>query len=112
MIVLDTEYNILAANTTTYWQHFSTVDKLYIGHKRFQISHHYDVPCDRAGKPCPIKKAFEKCGPDHVCISITRRVDRSRATSNYPIVRNASASPKAQGLIGRIGHWQGIVWVE
>jgi hypothetical protein len=44
MIVLDTDYSILAANTA-YQRHFATADKPYIGHKCFQISHHYDVPC-------------------------------------------------------------------
>ena len=65
MIVLDPDYNILAANTA-YQRQFGTVDKPYIGHKCFRVSHHYSVPCDQAGEHCPMKKAFELKGPDRV----------------------------------------------
>ena len=65
MIVLDPDYNILAANTA-YQRQFGTTDKPYIGHKCFRVSHHYDVPCDQAGEHCPMRKAFELKGPDRV----------------------------------------------
>lgn len=42
MTVLDTDYNILAVNTA-HQRQFGTVDKPYIAHKCFRISHHYDV---------------------------------------------------------------------
>jgi len=45
MIVLDPDYNILAANTA-YQRQFGTADRPYLGHKCFRVSHHYDVPCD------------------------------------------------------------------
>ena len=62
MIVLDPDYNILAANTA-YQRQFGTVDRPYIGHKCFRVSHHYDVPCDQAGEHCPMKKALRAEGP-------------------------------------------------
>ncbi|XVN15947.1 PAS domain-containing protein [Pseudomonas corrugata] len=65
MIVLDPEYNILAANTA-YQHQFGSPDKPFIGHKCYRISHHYDVPCDQAGEHCPMKKAQEMRGPDRV----------------------------------------------
>ena len=65
MIVLDTEYNILAANTA-YRRQFGAVDRPYIGHKCYRISHHYDMPCDRAGEHCPMRKARETMGPNRV----------------------------------------------
>jgi transcriptional regulator with PAS, ATPase and Fis domain len=117
MIVLDTDYNILAANTA-YRRQFGTVDKPYIGHKCYRISHDYDVPCDQAGEHCPMKKAFELKGPDrvlhihhtprgpeHVDVELRPILDASREVVAYverlSTVRNASARPSAEGLVGR-----------
>jgi transcriptional regulator with PAS, ATPase and Fis domain len=117
MIVLDPEYNILAANTA-YKRQFGTVDKPYIGHKCYRISHHYDVPCDQAGEHCPMKKAFELKGPDrvlhihhtprgpeHVDVELRPILDAGREVVAYverlATVRSASARPSAEGLVGR-----------
>ncbi|WP_428425662.1 sigma-54 interaction domain-containing protein [Methylibium sp.] len=117
MIVLDPDYNILAANTA-YQRQFGTVDKPYIGHKCFRVSHHYDLPCDQAGEHCPMKKAFELKGPDrvlhihhtprgpeHVDVELRPILDAGREVVAYVerlvTVRNASARPSADGLVGR-----------
>ncbi|HJV51905.1 MAG TPA: sigma-54-dependent Fis family transcriptional regulator [Noviherbaspirillum sp.] len=117
MIVLDTEYNILAANTA-YQRQFATADKPYIGHKCYRISHHYSVPCDQAGEHCPMKKAFEKRGPDrvlhihhtprgpeHVDVELRPILDERHEVVAYverlAVVRSASARPSAEGLVGR-----------
>ena len=117
MIVLDPDYNILAANTA-YQRQFGTVGKPYIGHKCYQISHHYDVPCDQAGEHCPMKKAFELKGPDrvlhihhtprgpeHVDVELRPILDSDRKVVAYverlSTVRHASARPSAAGLVGR-----------
>ena len=117
MIVLDPDYNILAANTA-YKRQFGTVDKPYIGHKCYRISHHYDVPCDQAGEHCPMKRAFEVKGPDrvlhihhtprgpeHVDVELRPILDAGRNVVAYverlTTVRNASARPSAEGLVGR-----------
>lgn len=117
MIVLDTEYNILAANTA-YQRQFATANKPYIGHKCYRVSHHYEVPCDRAGEHCPMKKAFEKRGPDrvlhihhtprgpeHVNVELRPILDNRHEVVAYverlAIVRSVSARPSAEGLVGR-----------
>ncbi|MEO8806925.1 MAG: sigma 54-interacting transcriptional regulator [Burkholderiaceae bacterium] len=117
MIVLDPDYNILAANTA-YQRQFGTTGKPYIGHKCFRVSHHYDVPCDQAGEHCPMKKAFELKGPDrvlhihhtprgpeHVDVELRPILDAGREVVAYVerlvTVRNASARPSAEGLVGR-----------
>lgn len=117
MIVLDPDYNILAANTA-YQRQFGTVDKPYIGHKCFRVSHHYDVPCDQAGEHCPMKKAFEMKGPDrvlhihhtprgpeHVDVELRPILDAQHAVVAYverlATVRSASARPSSDGLVGR-----------
>jgi len=117
MIVLDPDYNILAANTA-YQRQFGTVDRPYIGQKCFRISHHYDVPCDQAGEHCPMKRAFELKGPDrvlhihhtprgpeHVDVELRPILDTGHQVVAYverlATVRHASARPSAEGLVGR-----------
>lgn len=117
MIVLDSEYNILAANIA-YQRNFGHVDETVIGHKCYRISHHYDVPCDQAGEHCPMKKAQELRGPDrvlhihhtprgpeHVAVELRPIFDESGTITAYverlEVVRSASARPSDEGLVGR-----------
>ena len=117
MIVLDPDYNILAANTA-YQRQFASVGKPYIGHKCYRISHHYDVPCDQAGEHCPMKKAQELRGPDrvlhihhtprgpeHVEVELRPILDEQGVITGYverlSVVRSASARPSGEGLVGR-----------
>ena len=117
MIVLDPEYNILASNTA-YQRQFGVADKSIVGHKCFRISHHYDVPCDQAGEHCPMKQAFERRGPDrvlhihhtprgpeHVDVELRPILDEANQVIAYverlATVRNASAGPSTEGLVGR-----------
>lgn len=72
MIVLDPDYNILAANTA-YLRQFGSADKPFIGHKCYRVSHHYDVPCDQAGENCPMKKARRCAVRIGSCTFITHR---------------------------------------
>ncbi|MCP2073104.1 UNVERIFIED_ORG: transcriptional regulator with PAS, ATPase and Fis domain [Pseudomonas lini] len=116
MIVLDPDYNILAANTA-YLRQFGSADKSFIGHKCYRISHHYDVPCDQAGEHCPMKKAKEMRGPDrvlhihhtprgpeHVDVELRPILDEHGDITAYverlTLVRSASARPSNEGLVG------------
>lgn len=116
MIVLDPDYNILAANTA-YERQFASADKPFVGHKCYQISHHYDVPCDQAGENCPMKKAQEMRGPDrvlhihhtprgaeHVDVELRPILNEHGAITAYverlSLVRSASARPSGEGLVG------------
>ena len=117
MIVLDPDYNILAANTA-YQRQFGATGQPFIGHKCYQISHHYNVPCDQAGEHCPMKKAQELRGPDrvlhihhtprgpeHVEVELRPIFNDHGAISAYverlAVVRSASARPSEEGLVGR-----------
>ena len=117
MIVLDPDYNILAANTA-YQRQFAIGGKLPVGQKCYRVSHHYDVPCDQAGEHCPMKKAKELRGPDrvlhihhtprgpeHVDVELRPILDEHGAITAYverlAVVRSASARPSDEGLVGR-----------
>jgi transcriptional regulator with PAS, ATPase and Fis domain len=116
MIVLDPDYNILAANTA-YQRQYGTVGRPYVGQKCFRVSHRYDVPCDQAGEHCPMKKALEMKGPDrvlhihhtprgpeHVDVELRPILDAQHEVVAYverlATVRSASARPSADGLVG------------
>ncbi|WP_029043106.1 MULTISPECIES: sigma 54-dependent transcription regulator FisR [Cupriavidus] len=117
MIVLDTDYRILAANTA-YRRQFGAVQRPYLGQPCYRISHGYDVPCDQAGEHCPMRKAFETRGPDrvlhihhtprgpeHVNVELRPILDEDQRIVAYverlSTVRSASARPSAEGLVGR-----------
>lgn len=117
MIVLDPDYNILAANTA-YQRQFGSAGQPFIGHKCYQISHHYDVPCDQAGEHCPMKKAQEyrapdrvlhihhtPRGPEHVDVELRPIFDEDGVITAYverlAVVRSVSAQPSNEGLVGR-----------
>jgi transcriptional regulator with PAS, ATPase and Fis domain len=117
MIVLDPRYRILAANTA-YQRQFGVANQPHVGRKCYQVSHHYDVPCDQAGEHCPMKRAFELRGPDrvlhihhtprgpeHVDVELRPIFNAQREVVAYverlSTVRSASAKPSAEGLVGR-----------
>ncbi|MCY0852897.1 sigma-54-dependent Fis family transcriptional regulator [Cupriavidus sp. D39] len=117
MIVLDPEYRILAANTA-YQRQFGVASQPHVGRKCYQVSHHYDVPCDQAGEHCPMKRAFELRGPDrvlhihhtprgpeHVDVELRPIFNAQQEVVAYverlSTVRGASAKPSAEGLVGR-----------
>jgi transcriptional regulator with PAS, ATPase and Fis domain len=118
MIVLDPGYNILAANTAYQRQFGAAGQSSYVGHKCYRVSHHYELPCDQAGEHCPMRKAYESKGPDrvlhihhtprgpeHVNVELRPILDEDHAVVAYVerlvTVRNASARPSAEGLVGR-----------
>ena len=116
MIVLDTHYNILGANSA-YRQQFGTAGRSALGRKCYEVSHRYETPCDQAGEHCPMKKAFEFKGPDrvlhihhtprgpeHVDIELRPILDGNGVIAAYveriTMVRSASAKPSASALVG------------
>nr|WP_274294267.1 sigma 54-interacting transcriptional regulator [Pseudomonas putida] len=116
-IVLDTDYNILAANAA-YQRQFGVQGQPPIGSKCHRVSHHYAVPCDQAGELCPMRKARDSRapervlhvhhtprGPEHVDVELRPILNQQgevvafveRLTS----IAVASAQPQQQGLVGR-----------
>lgn len=117
MIVLDVEYNILAANTA-YQRQFATPRQEVRGQKCFRVSHQYSVPCDQAGEHCPMKQALATRapdrvlhihhtprGPEHVDVELRPILDEAGAVIAYverlSSIATASAQPREDGLVGR-----------
>jgi DNA-binding NtrC family response regulator len=116
MIVLDVDYNILAANAA-YQRQFGA-ERPYVGRKCYQVSHGYKLPCDQAGEHCPMRKAAATLGPDrvlhihhtprgpeHVDVELRPILNPQREIIAYverlTSVSSASAKPSQNGLIGR-----------
>ena len=56
-ILCDREYRILAANAAYRRNCGAHID--VVGRKCFEISHHYNVPCDQAGESCPLARSLK-----------------------------------------------------
>lgn len=56
-ILLDKQYRILAANAA-YQRQFSPQQSV-VGRTCFEVSHHFNQPCDQAGESCPLVKTRE-----------------------------------------------------
>jgi len=124
-VLLDPDYHILAANVA-YRRVYGEVGR---GHKCFQVSHGYTVPCDQAGESCPLKGSLETGqaqrvlhlhqtprGEEHVDVE-TRPIPGADGHVRYvlEIMRQskvASARPSAEKLVGRssaFNHMLGLV---
>ncbi|MBF8661439.1 sigma-54 interaction domain-containing protein [Pseudomonas putida] len=116
-IVLDTDYNILAANAA-YRRQFGQDQQAPLGQKCHQVSHHYHVPCDQAGEDCPMRKAWSSKvpervlhvhhtprGPEHVDVELRPILDEQGRVIAFverlTRIVIASAQPQEQGLVGQ-----------
>ena len=116
-IVLDTDYNILAANAA-YRRQFGQDQQAPLGQKCHKVSHHYHVPCDQAGEDCPMRKAWSSKvpervlhvhhtprGPEHVDVELRPILDQQGRVIAFverlTRIVIASAQPQEQGLVGQ-----------
>lgn len=54
-IVIDDDYRIIAANTA--YRHQFSPENSVLGRRCYEVSHHFDVPCDEAGESCPMARS-------------------------------------------------------
>ncbi|RMR09747.1 sigma-54 interaction domain-containing protein [Pseudomonas syringae group genomosp. 7] len=116
-IVLDTDYNIIAANTA-YQRQFGVEGTPHVGEKCYRVSHQFAVPCDQAGEHCPMRKAHETRlperllhihhtprGTEHVDVELRPILDDRGDVIAYverlSSVAVASVQPQQHGLVGR-----------
>lgn len=115
-IVMNADYRIVAANAA-YLREFSG-GKPIAGRFCYEVSHHFDVPCDQAGESCPLRQSLDAGtsqrvlhlhhtprGEEHVDVETTPiRDDQGQIVyfvETMRIVRQASTRAAAQGLVGR-----------
>lgn len=56
-ILLSRDYQILRANAA--YQELYGMDITRGNRRCYQVSHHYDVPCDQAGESCPLQQSLD-----------------------------------------------------
>ncbi|MCU6496206.1 sigma 54-interacting transcriptional regulator [Rugamonas sp. A1-17] len=117
MIVMNTAYQILAANTA-YKRQFAVAGKPYLGRTCYAVSHQFAVPCDQAGEHCPLQSALATRapdrvlhihhtprGPEHVDVELRPIVDAGHRVIGFverlQTVRQASARASRSGLVGQ-----------
>lgn len=117
MMVLDPAYQVLAANTA-YQRQFAATGTSPVGRKCYEVSHHYDRPCDQAGEHCPMRQAHDSRrpdrvlhihhtprGPEHVDVELRPILDRQGRVQAYVerlhTLRSASPQVRAEGLVGQ-----------
>ena len=54
-ILFDTQYRIIAVNQA--FRKYCNPQTSVIGRTCYEVSHNYDVPCDRSGETCPLAKS-------------------------------------------------------
>lgn len=120
-ILFDTQYRILAANAA-YRQQFSPVQSA-VGRTCYEVSHHFNVPCDQAGESCPLAKSRESGqrerllhlhhtpkGEEYVNIELVPLLNASGEQAYFvekmEPLRVVRGKAGAQGLIGRSPSFQ------
>ena len=123
-IVMNAEYRIIAANAA-YLREFGH-DKQITGRCCYEVSHHFDVPCDQAGESCPLKLSqslgstqrvlhlhHTPRGEEHVDVETTPIRDEQGEivyfVETMRVVRQASSRPAARGLVGRAPAFVGML---
>ncbi len=115
-ILCDPDYRIVAANQA--YRQLYGGDAELIGRTCYEVSHHFDRPCDQAGESCPMARArlsgqrervlhlhHTASGQLYVNIELTPLLTPDRELTGYiekmETVQHAHHQPQAQGLIGR-----------
>lgn len=115
-IVMDREYNIIAANAAYRLEYGSNAP--LVGRHCYEVSHHFDRPCDEAGESCPLKlstttKQSQRVlhlhqtprGEEHVDVVLTPIFNSSGEIVYFvemiQTIHDASAHPSARGMVGR-----------
>ncbi len=115
-ILFDSQYRILAANAA-YRRQFSPQHSV-VGRTCYEVSHHFNLPCDQVGESCPLARSRESGqrervlhlhhnakGEEYVNIELAPLLDAQGQQAYYvekmEPLRVAQGQATAQGLIGR-----------
>ncbi len=114
-VIIDRDYIIIAANSAYRKLHdFNQGEKKHC----YEVSHHYNKPCDQEGETCPLKLCVEngtaqrslhihhtKYGAEHVDVHLSPihndKGEIQYFLENMKQVKCASTRPQAQGLVGQ-----------
>jgi transcriptional regulator with PAS, ATPase and Fis domain len=115
-IVMDKNYIIIAANAAYHSEYGNSVP--LVGRHCYEVSHHFDRPCDEVGESCPLKLSASTGrsqrvlhlhqtprGEEHVDVELTPIHNTSGEIVYFvemiQTIRDASTHPSSRGLVGR-----------
>lgn len=115
-IVMDKNYTIIGANEAYRSQYGD--GKAVVGRHCYEVSHHFDRPCDEAGELCPLKHSnktarpqrvlhlhYTPRGEEHVDVEVTpihnNNGDLIYFVEMMQTIRTAGATSSSQGMVGR-----------
>lgn len=115
-IVMDKNYMIIGANAAYRSQYGD--GKTVVGRHCYEVSHHFDRPCDEAGELCPLKHSNKTGRPqrvlhlhqtprgeEHVDVELTPIHDSNGELVYFvemmQTIRTAGATSSSQGMVGR-----------
>jgi DNA-binding NtrC family response regulator len=121
-ILFDRQYRIVAANVA-YRQQFGPMGGGVVGRTCYEVSHHFQVPCDQAGESCPLSRAqasgqrervlhlhHTPRGEEYVNIELTPVLngegEQAFFIEKMDALKVARGRAAAQGLIGRAPAFQ------
>jgi len=97
-IVMDQQYRILAANHA-YRQQFQRSGSV-VGRACFEVSHHFTVPCDRAGETCPLARARQSGRRE--CVLHLHHTPRGESYVNIELVPVRSGAGELAYFVERM----------
>ncbi len=123
-IVMNEQYVILGANAT-YLEQFADTQPL-TGRCCYEVSHHFDRPCDESGEACPLKLSKQTGltqrvlhlhhtprGEEHVDVELTPIYNQQGELVGFvetmETVAHASAKASSHGLVGRSAAFNHVV---
>jgi transcriptional regulator with PAS, ATPase and Fis domain len=123
-ILLDTDYRIVVANRAYRDAYFA--GQSVVGRRCYEVSHGYDMPCDRKGESCPLKTAVASGhvervlhvhhtprGDEHVRVELTPLAGTSGRASLFVEHMETLAASRAEssavGLVGRAPAFQDML---
>ncbi len=115
-ILIDEHYRILAANAA-YRREFGANLKIDGQQFCYELSHHYDKPCDQAGENCPLLGSMESgepnrvlhvhhtsAGREHVEVEVVPVKDKAGKTTYFMetmhVLRHAHGGAHDRDLVG------------
>ena len=115
-IVMDKNYTIIGANAAYSAQYGDSTP--LVGRHCYEVSHHFDRPCDEAGESCPLKLSHQTGlpqrvlhlhqtprGEEHVDVELTPIHNKSGElvyfVETMQTVRGVGTDPSSRGLVGR-----------
>lgn len=79
-VLFDTQYRIIAVNQA--FRKYCNPGDSVIGRPCYEVSHNYDMPCDRSGETCPLAKSLRSGKPERILHMHTHRTEKNMSVSN------------------------------